>query len=133
MKDNRQDGFTAIELIVAIIILLGLAALVVWQKQDIDAATRDSARKTSINAIHYSLEDVYYPANGNTYPETLSSDTVKAIDPELLKDPAGNQIGNPASSLRYEPQGCAAGKCKGYILRAELEKEADFIKKSRRN
>lgn len=132
MNTRVSSGFTAVELIVAITILIGAGLLVAWQKNDIDAANRDSQRKTSINAIHYSLEEAYYPANGNTYPEVLSADTLKGLDPALLSGPNGNRIGENDSSLRYEPRNCSEGKCRSYSLRADLEKEADFVKESRR-
>lgn len=133
MKHRTPHGFTVVELIVAIAILLAAGLLVVWQKNDIDAANRDSQRKVSVNAIHYSLEEVYYPNNGNTYPEQLRAEDLKGLSPDLLTGPNGNRIGESESSLRYEPLNCADGKCRGYTLRADLEKEADFIKDSRRN
>lgn len=130
-RDSR--GFTAVELVAAIVVLLAATGLAVWQRNDINAATRDSERKTSINAMYYSLEEAYYPANGNAYPERLNVDTLNGLDPALLADPDGKKIGDSGSSLRYEPRNCANGKCRGYTLRADLEKEADFVKDSRRN
>lgn len=133
MNYRNSRGFTAIELMAAIVVLLAATGLAVWQRNDISAATRDSERKTSINAIYYSLEEAYYPANGNSYPERLSADNLKGLDPALLADPTGKKIGESESSLRYEPRNCTDGKCRGYTLRADLEKEADFIKGSRNN
>lgn len=130
-RDSR--GFTAIELAAAIVVLLAATGLALWQRNDLNAATRDSDRKASINAMYYSLEDVYYPSNGNAYPERLSSDSLKGIDPDMLTDPNGKKIGDAASSFRYEPRNCENGRCRGYTLRADLEKEADFIKDSRHN
>lgn len=132
MNHRNSQGFTAIELLAAIVVLLAIAGLAVWQRNDISAATRDSERKTSINAIYYSLEEAYYPANGNSYPKQLDAATLKGLDPGLLVDPAGKKIGDNGSSLRYEPRNCTADKCSAYSLRADLEKEADFIKNSRR-
>ena len=59
--------------------------------------------------------------------------TRKGLDPALLADPTGKKIGESESNLRYEPRNCTDGKCRGYTLRADLEKEADFIKDSRNN
>lgn len=133
MNYRNSRGFTAVELIAAIVVLLAAVGLALWQRNDINAANRDSQRKTSINAIHYSLEELYYPANNSTYPERLSAETLKGLDPALLSDPSGKKIGESGSTLRYEPRNCASGTCKGYTLRADLEKEADFVKDSRRN
>ena len=133
MNHRTSQGFTAVELVAAIVILLAAAGLAVWQRNDINAANRDSQRKVSINAIYYSLEEVYYPNNGNSYPEKLTADALKGLDPNLLNGPSGKKIGEAGSSLRYEPRNCENGKCRGYTLRADLEKEADFEKDSRNN
>lgn len=129
---KEQKGFTVVELIVVIVLLLAAGALFWSQKSDLQAANRDTRRKTTINAIHHHLEEVYFAANKH-YPQTLTTKTLPGISPELLKDPAGNVISSSEGSLRYEPRNCNMGKCSGYALRADLEKEADFIKQSRNN
>ena len=55
---------------------------------------------------------------------------MNTLDKGLLKDPEGRNIGTKDSDLRYEPVGCDDGKCSGYVLRAKLEKEAEFVKKN---
>ena len=127
---RKQSGFTTIELIIAILFLCGIGALFLLQKSEVDALNRDTQRKTAINAMYYTLEEVYFPAQ-KSYPLVLDTTTLKAIDPSLLKDPEGAVIGEQESNYRYEPQGCDAGKCRGYTLRTTLEKERDFIKQNR--
>ncbi len=100
------------------------------QKNDLKIADRDNDRKTAINAMHYSLEEVYFKAN-NAYPRTINPDNLRSLDPELFKDPYGRNISDPASDYRYEPSGCEGDSCKRYILRADLEHESDFVKNSR--
>lgn len=124
-----QKGFTIIELIAVVALLVGAGVLFALQKRDVEVYHQDSARKTSINAIHHHLEHVYYPAN-KSYPEQVNESILPGIDAGLLKDPSGQAINASGSSLRYEPTNCAEGKCKGYTLRANLEKEADFTKQS---
>lgn len=127
----RSRGFTVIELIIAAAFLIAIGALFLVQKNDIDARNRDSARKTAVNAIYYNLEQVYYPAQ-QSYPQSLKASELKGLDPASLKDPAGLEVGDNESTLRYEPQNCSSGKCAGFSLRADLEREADFVKTSPR-
>ena len=125
----KQKGFTVIELLVAVVVL-GLAGTVfLIQKNDLKTSARDNDRKVAINAIYYNLEKVYYPAN-KSYPRVINDKTVTAIDPALLKDPRGQAIGENGSDYRYEPSGCDGDACKGYSLRANLEREDDFVKTS---
>ena len=127
---QKQRGFTVLELIVAIIFLAVAGTFFFIQKRDLEIANRDSARKTAINSIYYNLEDIYYVANGG-YPEFLTADQLKGIDPALLKDPAGKAVGEEGSNFSYLPKDCTAGKCKSYTLTADLENEADYVKNSR--
>lgn len=128
MKNKR--GFTLLELIVVIAFASLLLVLFFVQKQNVDAMDRDEDRKTAINAMYYALEEGFYPENGY-YPETISEDNLKVIDPQLFTDPFGINLGQTGSSYIYEPANCEDGKCKEYILRAKLEKEDDYIKKNR--
>lgn len=127
---KRQNGFTVIEIIVVIAFLAFAGMVFFWQKNDLRVAERDNQRKAAINAMYYSLEEVYYPAN-KAYPRTISADNLKSVDPELFKDPNNIAIGEQASNYRYEANGCEGEVCESYILRADLENEADFIKNSR--
>lgn len=127
---NKSRGFTVVELIVAVAFSVFAGSLFYIQKRDIETANRDNARKTAINAIYYNLEELYYPAN-SSYPKSISSDSLRAMDPALLKDPQGVAIGNQASDYYYEPLGCDGDICRGYKLSANLENEQDFIKTSR--
>jgi prepilin-type N-terminal cleavage/methylation domain-containing protein len=126
---NKQAGFTAIELIVAIVLLAAVVTLVWWQRLDLTTYHQDLQRKTTVNAVYHYLEEVYYPAS-KAYPEVVGSGTLKGLDPELLKDPSGRALGEPGSGYQYEPNGCLDGKCAGYTLRADLQHENDFVKQS---
>ncbi len=128
---KASSGFTVVELLVAIAFLGVVGTLLFQQQQDLRIIHRDQDRKTAINAIYYNLEEVVKPTLGG-YPRTLSAVQLKAMDKALLKDPAGVSIGEPTSQYRYEPTGCNGGDiCAGYTLRADLEREADFIKTNR--
>lgn len=127
---KNEKGFTAIELVVFIVVLAVLAAFFIIQKLDLDSTYADQHRKTAINAMYYSLTDVYFPGH-NYYPSEIKEDTLKAIDPELLNDIFGVPIYESGSEYKYEGLDCdGAGKCAGFKLTADLEKEADYIVES---
>lgn len=128
MKSTR--GFTIIELII-VIGVLALASVVFFiQKNNIETAGRDDARRTSINAFYYSLEEVYHKEN-QSYPRTLSAETLPSVDPALFNDPSGVRVGEGDSDLRYEPTNCNGNSCASYTLRASLEQEDDYVKTNR--
>ncbi len=128
MKSSR--GFTVIELLIVVVIFAVASVVFFVQRNHVDIAARDDARKTSINAIYYSLEEVYFKEN-KSYPRTVNAETLPSVDPELFKDPEGVKIGEGASDFRYEPLNCTDDACQGYSLRAALEGEDDYIKTDR--
>lgn len=127
---KRSSGFTVIELVIVAAFLAFAAVLFFIQKNDLQVAARDTERKTAINAIYYDLEEVYY-AQHKYYPETITKDTLTAIDPALLTDPNGVAIGTSGSDYRYDATDCTDNHCQSYTLRSHLENEADYIKTSR--
>lgn len=130
--NTRTQGFTVIELIIVILVLAGASILFFTQKNTISTTSRDQQRKTSINAMYYSLEEVFYTKNGY-YPSSISATNLLSVDPNALLDPYGITIGDADSDFRYEPTNCNDDKCKAYTLRSSLENEADFVKQSRHN
>lgn len=130
MKSSR--GFTVIELLIVVVFLAAASIIFFVQKNNIEVARRDTERKTAINAMYYSLEEVYFK-NHNAYPRTISSTNLPSVDPDLFKDPNGVKIGESNSDYRYEPTNCDGDDCKGYTLRTSLENEADYIKTNRSN
>lgn len=128
----RKRGFTIIELAVVIVFATLLVVLFFVQKINADAMHRDEQRKEAINAMFYALEEGFYAENGY-YPEEISEENLKVMDPQLFTDPYGINLGTEGSTLNYEPANCENGKCKEYTLRAILEKEDEYIKKNREN
>ena len=127
---RTKRGFTVLEIIIVAIFASLLLILFFVQKANIDAMERDEDRKIAINAIYYALEEDFYAEHGY-YPEKISEDNIKVIDPALWTDPSGNNLGDLGSSYSYEPANCKNGKCKEYTLKAELEKEDAYIKYNR--
>lgn len=126
---RQQKGFTVIELMIAIVVIGAISVLLFLQKDALDSATRDNERKTSINAMYYSLENSYYEKH-KSYPEYINSGVLTTMDPDLFIDPNGIKQSEKDSDYRYIPTDCNDQKCSGYTLRADLEREADYIKKS---
>ena len=129
---NSKTGFTIIELIIVATFAGLLFLLFFVQKSNLDALQRDEDRKTAINAMYYALEESFYKDH-QYYPETISEENITVIDPALWTDPDGHNLGDPKSSYTYEPADCNNGKCQKYILKADLEKEAAYVKTNRNN
>lgn len=129
---STSQGFTIIELLFVVVLLASASVLFFVQKNNLEVAGRDEARKTSINAMYYSIEEVYFKANG-FYPRTIDAAILPSVDPALFKDPSGVKIGEANSNYRYEPYNCDGDTCKNYTLRSTLENEDDYTKSNRSN
>ena len=127
---NHSPGFTVIELIVSIVFLLAAGLIFMWQFNNLKTSYRDDQRRTAINSIYYSLEEVYHKQNGY-YPSEINDDTLASIDKQILIDPNGNKLGTAESDYRYEPTKCQDNKCQSYSLRADLQNEADYVRKNK--
>ena len=127
---KAKKGFTVLEIIIVGVFATLLVILFFVQKANLDAIKRDENRKTAINAMYYALEEDFYAKN-KYYPETISEENIKVIDPALWTDPSGINLGDAASSYSYTPAKCTDGKCKEYVLKAKLEKEDEYIKYNR--
>lgn len=129
---KKSHGFTVIELIF-IVVVAGLASVLFFiQKNNLQVVANDNLKKTAINSMYYGLEEVFYPTY-KYYPQTISSDNLKSVDPLLFTDPAGVLIDTAGSSYSYSPTNCADNQCKSYTLKATLINQADYTKTSRNN
>lgn len=130
---KRISGFTVIEVVVVLAFLITGAVIFFTQKATIDATARDDDRKIAINAMYYSLEEVYYEKNGY-YPGEIDSKTLRSVDPALFTDPQGYVMGDPGANYSYNPTDCSLdNKCKSYTIRSKMEREGDYVKTSRRD
>lgn len=120
-------GFTVIEILFVSLVAIAASVLFFIQKSNLEIVASDNTKKTAINAMYYSLEESFYPTN-KYYPQTISSDILKTVDPSLFTDPSGVKINTTDSAYSYTPTDCQDGKCKSYKLKATLKNEADYIK-----
>ena len=127
---KARKGFTVVELVFVVALLITASIIFFVQKNNIQAAAHDQQRKTAINAMYYSLEEVYYPLH-HSYPQTISSNVLPSVDPNLFTDPSGDKFGTSSSDYSYLPTNCSNGSCKSYTLRSTMQQEADYIKTSR--
>ena len=127
---KTKSGFTVLEIIIVATFASLLFLLFFLQKSNLDAFDRDEKRKTAINAMYYALEESFYSEH-HYYPQFISEDNIKVIDPALWTDPNGHNLGDPESSYSYEAANCNEGKCKEYTLKTTLEKENTYIKNNR--
>lgn len=127
---KQASGFTVIELLIVAFIFGAASILFFVQKQNIQVLSRDEARKTAINSMYYSLEEVFYKQN-KYYPSEINSDILPSVDPELLNDINDVPVGQSGSEYSYNPTNCNDNKCASYTLKATMENEADYIKDSR--
>jgi len=128
---KTKKAFTVLELILSIVFVAIFVVLFFFQKRNLDAMDRDEHRKIAINAMYYALEEGYYAQN-KYYPENIeSADVLPWIDPNLFTDPRGVNLWDNGGNYSYETSDCTDGKCKSYTLRAQMEKEEDYVKTSR--
>lgn len=125
---NIKKKFTVVEVVVAILLLSATVAGVLIVQNQVEKVDRDRQRKTAINTMHYSLQEVYFPKN-RSYPKTIDEKTLPSTDPAFFTDPRGNKIGTQQSDYAYLPLACEANSCRSYILRTKLENEVDFVRR----
>jgi type II secretory pathway pseudopilin PulG len=152
---KRNAGFTVIELLMVIVIIIILGALVAVTASGVRAKNRNADRQAAINAIQGQLE-IYY-AQTNRYPtlaelntQTWRAEYLKNLNEKWLKDPRWSKDGScsqdqkPVFSIKaavgcYSYQVSAsdggfcdngAAACAHYTLTAGLEGGEQYVKSS---
>lgn len=123
--DNQ--GYTVLELLAVLVIFTTMGVIFSYLLRQNAADARDIERKRDVNALYFQLE-ASKTANG--YPEKLSKETLLGLDPEAFVDPKKVELGQPNAEYRYYPANCSNGFCQSYEIKVNLEKEAEYIKKS---
>lgn len=117
---NKERGFTIVELLIVIVVIGILAALVITTFTGIQQKARNTERQTDINAIHGQVEAYYaqngrYPTLANLNDGTFRTANMKGLDADALKDPKGTAqtlVGAAAASAySYAALTAGAGAC----------------------
>ena len=94
--NNKQSGFTIIELLIVIVVIGILAGLVLTTFNGIQQKARDTERQTDIKAIHAQVEAFwaqkgYYPSltdlNNRTATTGFVAVNLKGLDAGAFEDP----------------------------------------------
>lgn len=88
IRSNKQNGFTLVELIVVLMILVGLAAILIPAVADMVARTNASTSSSNISEVANSLQR--YETQFLSYPNNLDS---------LMTDLLGTDLGTLSADL----------------------------------
>lgn len=124
----NKKGFTIIEIMIVVGIMVLLVAVVIVAGNKARAVARDNQRVSDIAIIRLKLESYrdqngYYPAK----LDTLVSGSPKYMNVNLLKDPTGASYDYRGVSV-----GTTEGKCASYHLWVKLEEKNSSLKKAAR-
>lgn len=137
---NKQNkGFTVIELLVVMLVIIGLGFIAFNSRADVVGRDRDTERRSDINLLYQQLEFYYDLGETNTYPtlanlqdEAWVVANMKALATEALVDPQGLRIGTEGSDYTYEAENCDDNGCASFKLSAKQEKSSPdpYVKNS---
>ena len=111
-----ESGFTGIELLIVLTIVIIVALLVANNIQESVSRGRDIERRSDINALQDALEE-YWHANEH-YPTNLAA--LSGANPDILADPSGNVI------LAAEPVQSANKPSSSYNSAEQPEQEYTY-------
>ncbi len=141
---ERESGFTVVEIVITIAVLVILTAFFVIQRNSLNASFADSMRKLSVDAFYINLKNVYYKKN-HYYPRTISRETLPGVTPSFFTDPdnftlAGDKCVNNSTGQDVDAAACdyhySASKCDGdghcaaFKISADMQTEATYTKTS---
>jgi prepilin-type N-terminal cleavage/methylation domain-containing protein len=159
MRSSRSEhGFTIIELLIVIVLLLILGSIVALTYSGVQAKNRNGERQTTINAIQGQMEAYYaqynkYPTLANLNDPNWRNKNTKNLDANVLQDPRWNDMikqctnttasraiaaNQPADNCySYQVTAADAGACDNvkvdcahYTLTAKLEGGQKYVKSS---
>lgn len=144
IRRRWNRGFTTIELLLILVIIGILATLVFTTRAGVQQNERNNERQADIKELRDGLEG-YFAAN-NRYPTldefndtTWRSSHLKALEPEVYRDPSGqtNQLVDKPQANAYTysvtsasgtPCDSAKNPCTQYTLTATLEGGGTYTK-----
>ncbi|HEV7454286.1 MAG TPA: type II secretion system protein [Candidatus Saccharimonadales bacterium] len=130
----RQTGFTVIELMVVVIILLILGVLVALTYSGVQAKNRNSARQNAINVTQAQLETYYaatnkYPTLANLSDAAWRATNIKNLPANSLQDPRWNKSNkNCTANNKVVAATKPAASCYSYQVSASDGSACDNVK-----
>lgn len=97
LKNNKQSGFTIVELLIVIIIIGILAGLVITQILGANQKARDTERKTDLNGLTNQLETYFAKSSGYPTLDDLNTDTWRKAN-ELNTGDADKALADPGAA-----------------------------------
>ncbi len=152
-KENKQKGFTIVELLIVIVVIGILAAIVIVTFTGVQKKARDADRKSDVNGIAAQAEVYYgqeakYPTLTELQTPLFRTNNLKGLSEDAITAPGGTVdadgtlVASGAATGNYqyvaEADGggvCdnAATPCEEFTLTATLEGGGTFEKKGSNN
>ena len=157
-SSRSQQGFTIIELLIVVLLLLILGSIVILTYSGVQTKNRNSERQSTVDTIQGQMEAYYaqynkYPTLANLNDPNWRAKNTKDMGEDALKDPrwknTNKQCTNTATSkaiaadqptdncYSYQVTGSDAGACDNnkvdcahYTLTAKLEGGEKYVKSS---
>jgi len=155
VKDKKSYGFTTIELLIVIVVIIILGSLIFITYNGVQQRNRDAERKGDIVKLEGQIEA--YQAETNKYPSvaqmndaSFRSKNMKDLQSSVLTDPSwkdNNHFCTADGNVQLEgtatphngcygydpsPAGCnnTSTDCTSYVLTANLETGGTYVKDS---
>jgi type II secretory pathway pseudopilin PulG len=157
-SSRTQQGFTIIELLIVVLLLIILGTIVALTYSGVQAKNRNGERQTTVNALQGQMEAYYaqynkYPTLANLNDANWREKNTKNLAADVLQDPRWNKniqqctntstgkaiaASQPADNcFSYQVTGSDAGACDNikvdcahYTLTAKLEGGQKYVKSS---
>ena len=125
-KKLSHDGFTAIELLIVVVVVGFLAGIILVKYQDVVRSANDSDRKSEVSQIEQRLSKYY--VDNNSYPSTLAD--LSDLPADLLTDSKGLAYSYKATSEDGGKCMTEADDCANYSITATMENETEYNRTS---
>jgi prepilin-type N-terminal cleavage/methylation domain-containing protein len=106
---KRQSGFTIIELLIVIVVIVFLVAIVVNTHSSIEIKTRNTDRVSEIDALQRQLESFYsqngyYPSNSDINSAAWRTKNMPSLNVKDMVDPSASSSTAPTLATKPAPK-----------------------------
>lgn len=125
---NKQQGFTIVELLIVIVVIVILAGFVLNAFSGIQAQARDADRTNDLRVVASQLEthgaknEGVYPTSANIADTAWVAANLIGLDSEALLDPTGTAYTYTPAPANCD-NGAVVGNCTSWTLTADLEED----------